>query len=109
MAGKVVMYTDGACKGNPGPGGWGVVLRYGDACKTMHGGELQTTNNRMELMAAIRGLRELKRACQVELYTASQYVRKGITHWMSGWREGRTIQVQGTVGVAGIQNLKDVT
>jgi len=86
MAGKVVMYTDGACKGNPGPGGWGVVLRYGDAFKTMHGGELQTTNNRMELMAAIRGLRELKRACQVELYTDSQYVRKGITEWMSGWK-----------------------
>ena len=86
MAGKVVMYTDGACKGNPGPGGWGVVLRYGDACKTLHGGERQTTNNRMELMAAIRGLRALTRACEVELYTDSQYVRKGITEWMAGWK-----------------------
>ncbi|MGC8119000.1 ribonuclease HI [Marinobacter sp. VGCF2001] len=86
MAGKVVMYTDGACKGNPGRGGWGVVLQYGDASKTLHGGELQTTNNRMELMAAIQGLRALKRACQVELYTDSQYVRKGITEWMSGWK-----------------------
>jgi len=86
MAGKVVMYTDGACKGNPGPGGWGVVLRYGDVCKTLHGGEAHTTNNRMELMAAIRGLRALTRACEVELYTDSQYVRKGITEWMDGWK-----------------------
>ncbi|MBN7768974.1 ribonuclease HI [Marinobacter daepoensis] len=86
MAGKVVMYTDGACKGNPGPGGWGVVLRYGDASKTMHGGEPQTTNNRMELMAAIRGLRALTRRCEVELYTDSQYVRKGITEWLPGWK-----------------------
>lgn len=86
MAGKVVLYTDGACKGNPGPGGWGVVLRYGDARKTLHGGERQTTNNRMELMAAIRGLATLKRACEVELFTDSQYVRKGITEWMAGWK-----------------------
>ncbi|PSF04767.1 ribonuclease HI [Marinobacter fuscus] len=86
MSGKVVMYTDGACKGNPGPGGWGVVLQYGDASKTLHGGENQTTNNRMELMAAICGLRALKRACEVELYTDSQYVRKGITEWLAGWK-----------------------
>lgn len=86
MAGKVVLYTDGACKGNPGPGGWGVVLRYGDVRKTLHGGESQTTNNRMELIAAIRGLEALKRPCNVELYTDSQYVRKGITEWMAGWK-----------------------
>jgi len=86
MAGKVVMYTDGACKGNPGPGGWGVVLRYGGSEKKMHGGERDTTNNRMELMAAIQGLKALNRACDVELYTDSQYVRKGITEWMSGWK-----------------------
>ena len=86
MAGKVVLYTDGACKGNPGPGGWGVVLRYGDVRKTLHGGESQTTNNRMELMAAIRGLEALKRPCNVELYTDSQYVRKGITERMAGWK-----------------------
>ena len=67
MAGKVVLYTDGACKGNPGPGGWGVVLRYGDANKMLHGGEANTTNNRMELMAAIQGLKALRRACDVEL------------------------------------------
>ncbi|OHY82722.1 ribonuclease HI [Marinobacter sp. AC-23] len=86
MSEKVIVYTDGACKGNPGPGGWGVVLRYGGACKTLHGGERQTTNNRMELLAAIQGLKALNRGCQVELYTDSQYVRKGITEWLSGWK-----------------------
>lgn len=87
MTGNVVLYTDGACKGNPGPGGWGVVLRYGDALKKLHGGERNTTNNRMELMAAIEGLRALKRRCVVDLYTDSQYVRKGITEWMSNWKK----------------------
>jgi ribonuclease HI len=86
MSGEVVIYTDGACKGNPGPGGWGVVLRYGDVQKTLHGGERDTTNNRMELQAAIQGLKALKRTCSVELYTDSQYVRKGITEWMNGWK-----------------------
>lgn len=81
------MYTDGACKGNPGPGGWGVVLRYGDAMKTLHGGERNTTNNRMELMAAIMGLRALTRTCEIDLFTDSQYVRKGITEWMTGWKK----------------------
>ncbi|SDW63629.1 ribonuclease HI [Marinobacter mobilis] len=87
MVNKVVMYTDGACKGNPGPGGWGVVLRYGDAMKTLHGGERNTTNNRMELMAAIMGLRALTRTCEIDLFTDSQYVRKGITEWMTGWKK----------------------
>ena len=84
---KVIIYTDGACKGNPGPGGWGAVLNYGDARKLLHGGEAVTTNNRMELMAAIRGLKALRRECEVELYTDSQYVRKGITEWMHGWKK----------------------
>lgn len=87
MAASVVIYTDGACKGNPGPGGWGVVLRYGTTLKTLHGGERNTTNNRMELMAAIKGLKALKRECPVELYTDSQYVRKGITEWMHNWKK----------------------
>lgn len=86
MSGEVIIYTDGACKGNPGPGGWGVVLRYGEVQKTLHGGERDTTNNRMELQAAIQGLKALKRGCAVELYTDSQYVRKGITEWMHGWK-----------------------
>ncbi|MBE02959.1 ribonuclease HI [Marinobacter lutaoensis] len=86
MSGKVTMYTDGACKGNPGPGGWGVVLRYGAKVKTLHGGERQTTNNRMELRAAIEGLKALTRPCEVDLHTDSQYVRKGITEWLANWK-----------------------
>lgn len=80
------MFTDGACKGNPGPGGWGVLLRAGKNEKQLFGGERDTTNNRMELMAAIEGLKALKRPCQVELTTDSQYVRKGITEWMTNWK-----------------------
>ena len=86
MTRKVVIYTDGACKGNPGPGGWGAVLRYGESAKELWGGEPNTTNNRMELMAAIEALRVLQRPCDVELYTDSQYVRKGITEWLAGWK-----------------------
>lgn len=86
MTGVVEMYTDGACKGNPGPGGWGVVLRYGDREKHLFGGEPETTNNRMELRAAIEGLAALKRACQVHLYTDSQYVKNGINTWMANWK-----------------------
>ncbi len=83
----VVLYTDGACRGNPGPGGWGVLMQYGAKRKELFGGEDQTTNNRMELMAAIAGLEALKRTCQVDLYTDSQYVRKGITEWIHGWKK----------------------
>lgn len=86
MSKLVELFTDGACKGNPGPGGWGVVLRYGTAEKELYGGEKETTNNRMELMAAIMGLETLTRACVVRVTTDSQYVRKGITEWMSGWK-----------------------
>ena len=83
---RVVLFTDGACSGNPGPGGWGVLMIYGDARKTLNGGEAQTTNNRMELTAAIQALESLTRSCIVDLYTDSQYVRQGITQWMHSWK-----------------------
>ncbi len=83
---QVEIYTDGACKGNPGPGGWGVLLRSGDTVKELHGGEPSTTNNRMELMAVIRALEALRRPCAVTLYLDSQYVLKGITEWLPGWK-----------------------
>lgn len=83
---KIHLFTDGACKGNPGPGGWGALLRFGDVEKSLYGGEANTTNNRMELMAAIEGLSALKEPCVVELTTDSQYVLKGVTEWLSGWK-----------------------
>lgn len=86
MSNKVLMYTDGACRGNPGLGGWGVWMQYREHTKELCGGETDTTNNRMELMAAIQGLEALARPCQVEMYTDSQYVRKGITEWLESWK-----------------------
>jgi len=83
---EVVIYTDGACSGNPGPGGWGAILIYGEKEKEICGGEPNTTNNRMELMAAIQALEALTRPCRVELHTDSQYVRNGITQWLAGWK-----------------------
>ena len=80
------IYTDGACSGNPGPGGWGALLRLGDQEKELFGGEPATTNNRMEMMAVIEGLRALKREMRVRVHTDSQYVQKGITEWISGWK-----------------------
>jgi ribonuclease HI len=82
----VTIYTDGACKGNPGPGGWGALLQFGTREKELFGGEPLTTNNRMELTAVIRALAALKRPCAVELYTDSQYVRNGITEWLADWK-----------------------
>jgi len=83
----VEIFTDGACKGNPGPGGWGALMRFGDVEKSLCGGEHNTTNNRMELMAAIEALAALKEPCDVVLTTDSQYVRKGITQWMVNWKK----------------------
>jgi ribonuclease HI len=83
---RVSIWTDGACSGNPGPGGWGAVLRYNGHERELSGGEAETTNNRMELRAAIEALSALKRACNVDLYTDSQYVRGGITGWLANWK-----------------------
>lgn len=83
---EVVLFTDGACRGNPGPGGWGVVLRYRDHEKHLQGSEPDTTNNRMELLAAIRGLEALKRPCRVTLYTDSRYLHDGISEWLPRWK-----------------------
>ena len=83
----VTLYTDGACKGNPGKGGWGVLMRYGSHEKELFGGEAHTTNNRMELTAIIQGLAALKRPCAVVIYTDSQYVKNGMEKWIHGWKK----------------------
>ncbi len=83
---KITIYTDGACKGNPGPGGWGVLLEYNGRKKTLHGGEPLTTNNRMEMMAAISALETLREACEITLFTDSKYVMQGLTEWLPGWK-----------------------
>ncbi len=86
MSGRVSIWTDGACSGNPGPGGWGAILVYGARRKELKGGENPTTNNRMELMAAIAALESLTRPCAVDLHTDSQYVKNGITDWIRNWK-----------------------
>ena len=93
MTAQVHIFTDGACSGNPGPGGWGAILRYGNTEKELSGGEVETTNNRMELMAAILALEALKRPVTVDIHTDSTYVRDGITKWIHGWkkRDWRTV------------------
>ncbi|WP_293373178.1 ribonuclease HI [Nevskia sp.] len=83
----VIAYTDGACRGNPGPGGWGVSLQYGNHLKELCGGETPTTNNRMELMAAISALESLREACAITLHTDSKYVLQGLTEWLPGWKK----------------------
>ena len=83
----VSIWTDGACSGNPGPGGWGALLRFGEHEKELSGGEFETTNNRMELLAAIEALNALKHPCSVELHTDSQYVKGGMTGWINGWKK----------------------
>ena len=87
MTDQVIIYTDGACKGNPGPGGWGVFMQYREHEKEFYGGEVETTNNRMELMAAIMALEALKKTCVVALHTDSKYVLQGITEWMDNWKK----------------------
>lgn len=87
MSEKVTIWTDGACSGNPGPGGWGAILTFGDHRKELAGGEAATTNNRMELTAAIRALEALKRPCSIDLHTDSAYLRGGITSWLAGWKK----------------------
>ena len=86
MSNRVIVYTDGACSGNPGPGGWAALLIYGDHEKEIAGGEPLTTNNRMELRAAIEALKALKRSCQIDLNTDSKYVMDGIEQWLPGWK-----------------------
>lgn len=87
MSERVEVYTDGACRGNPGPGGWGAILRYKGKEKELYGAEAETTNNRMELMAAISALEALRRSCRVDLTTDSKYVMQGITEWIDGWKK----------------------
>jgi ribonuclease HI len=87
MTDPVIIYTDGACRGNPGKGGWGAILRYKGKIKELHGGERETTNNRMELMAAISALEALKKPCVVHLHIDSKYVLDGITKWMPNWKK----------------------
>lgn len=98
----VHVYTDGACKGNPGPGGWGALLRYNTYEKTIYGGELATTNNRMELTAAIKALEALKGTCQVHLFTDSQYLRQGMTTWLAQWKR------RGWVAAGGRTPIKNI-
>lgn len=87
MSDKVYIFTDGACRGNPGPGGWGVLLRFGDRERQLYGGEHETTNNRMELLAVIEGLSALKRPCNITLTSDSTYVLKGIQEWIKDWKK----------------------
>ena len=83
----VIIYTDGACRGNPGPGGWGVLVEYGELSKQLYGGDVSTTNNKMELTAAIMALKEIKEPCEIILYTDSKYVLQGIEEWIHNWKK----------------------
>ena len=83
----VIIYTDGACRGNPGPGGWGVLIEYGELSKQLYGGDVSTTNNKMELTAAIMALKEIKEPCEIILYTDSKYVLQGIEQWIHNWKK----------------------
>ncbi len=89
---KVIIFTDGACRGNPGPGGWGALLKYSQHERTLSGSDSNTTNNRMEMMGAIEALAALRESCVIELYTDSQYLQKGITEWLPGWKKRNWIK-----------------
>jgi ribonuclease HI len=110
-AGRVTAFTDGACSGNPGPGGWGAILSFNGTTKELSGGESLTTNNRMELMAAIAALEALTRPCTVDLYTDSQYLRGGITGWINGWKRNgwRTADKKPVKNVELWQRLDEAT
>ncbi len=107
---NVVLYTDGACSGNPGPGGWGAVLMSGKHRKELYGGERETTNNRMEMMAVIRAVEELKRGCSIDIHTDSKYVMKGMTEWLEAWKKRgwRTASKQPVKNVDLWQRLEQV-
>ncbi|WP_237068255.1 ribonuclease HI [Microbulbifer guangxiensis] len=107
---QVTIYTDGACRGNPGPGGWGALLIHGESEKELFGGEAHTTNNRMELLAAIRALEALNQRCRVDLHTDSQYLRQGITGWINNWkRNGWKTAAKKPVKNADLWRLLDET
>jgi ribonuclease HI len=108
---RVAIWTDGACSGNPGPGGWGAILTYGEKRKELSGGEPATTNNRMELMAAIQALEALTRPCTVDLYTDSAYLKGGITSWLKGWKRNgwKTADKKPVKNVELWQRLEDAT
>ena len=111
MKSRIVIHTDGACSGNPGPGGWGVLIQYGADMRELKGGEKRTTNNRMELMAAISALESLDHGATVDLYTDSQYLRSGITEWMANWKKNgwRTADKKAVKNVDLWQRLDAVT
>lgn len=111
MTQVIEIFTDGACRGNPGPGGWGALLRYGNHQKTLHGGETHTTNNRMELQAVIMALKALKKPCVIKITTDSEYVRQGITAWLPQWkkRNWRTANKQPVKNVELWQELEKLT
>lgn len=111
MSERVAIWTDGACSGNPGPGGWGAILTYGDNRKELSGGEPATTNNRMELMAAIQALEALTRPCTIDLYTDSAYLKGGITSWLKGWKRNgwKTADKKPVKNVELWQRLEDAT
>ena len=109
--GRVAIWTDGACSGNPGPGGWGVILKFGETIREEYGGDALTTNNRMELCAAIAALESLKRPCAIDLYTDSSYVRGGVTAWIHGWKRNgwKTADKKPVKNIELWQKLDDAT